>query len=67
MGLSFSLMTSVVNCGALAPEWRFWDSLWRQKISGALRKIFKNSILPVLVLENFGENIEIRNFGEIVT
>ena len=28
-----------LNCGALAPEWRFWHSLWRRKNFGACRKI----------------------------
>ena len=32
------IASSVLNCGALAPEWLFWTSLWRQKISGAGRK-----------------------------
>ena len=31
-------MTSVSKSGALAPEWLFWISLWRQKIFGAPRK-----------------------------
>ena len=31
-------LPSVSNCGALAPEWRFWNSSWRQKFSQALRK-----------------------------
>ena len=33
-----SVPASVSNCGALAPEWRFGTSLWRQKFSQAPRK-----------------------------
>ena len=33
---------SVLNFGALAPEWLFWTSLWRQKNSGAgrIKKVY---------------------------
>ena len=32
----------VAKSGALAPKWRFWNSLWRQKKFGALRRIKKS-------------------------
>ena len=50
---------SVVNSGALAPEWLFWNSLWRQKMFGAGRKILKNKLFPVLVLKNLGKTLEL--------
>ena len=34
---------SVLNCGALAPEWRFWEVKWRLNFFGApFKKPFKN-------------------------
>ena len=35
----FPVPSSVSKCGALAPEWRFGNSLWRQKLSQAPRKL----------------------------
>ena len=41
--------SSVSKCGALAPEWRFGTSLWRQKFSQALRKkVFFLYFKPIL-------------------
>ena len=49
----------MVNSGALVPEWLFWNSLWRQNMFGAGRKILKNKIFPVLVLKNLGKILEL--------
>ena len=39
---------SVSKCGALAPEWRFGTSLWRQNIFGAPRKkVFFLYLIPI--------------------
>ena len=36
------LVSKVAKSGALAPKWRFWNFLWRQKKFGALRRIKKS-------------------------
>ena len=57
--LHTALVVSAFNSGALAPEWRFWDCLWCQKNFEARRKILKNKVFPVLVLENLEKILEL--------
>ena len=40
-------LLSVLNCGAIAPEWRFRDSVWRKKILGALWKKRQKALIKV--------------------
>ena len=47
----FLLFTSVSNCGALAPEWRFGNSLWRQKLSQAPRKKVNFSVFSCILYQ----------------
>ena len=51
--------SSMRNSGALAPEWLFWTSLWRQKNSGAGRK---TKILPIW-RKNLGKYYNLKYFS----
>ena len=59
----------VAKSGALAPKWRFWNSLWRQKKFGALWRIKKNlqkKLFPVNILKNHWEILDLGYLEKII-
>ena len=63
----FSSQTRVPKSGAKEPEWRFGNSLWRQKFFGAGRKILKKQDFSNSCIEESWKHIRFWNLGEIVT
>ena len=59
----------VAKSGALAPKWRFWNSLWRQKKFGALWRIKKNlqkKLFPVNIFKNHWEILDLGYLEKII-